>query len=429
MTGPKRGLTLAAFAAVVLGLALGVIGHRSGGTFLAGLARALQPLGALWLNALQMTVLPLVMAQILAAFTRPRAAAAVGGIGLRAAVLFTVALAASGLIAALLAGFGLNFYSVSTGLADSIRQSVVVPDIAREPAPDGGTGAEDWVSALVPSNIFAAAAAGQILPLFVATVLFGLGLSRLPESSRLPLGGVFQSIADTMLVLIRWILVGTPAAVFALVLGVTLGAGGEVVGLLGAYLLASSAVLLVLTLLVYPFAIAFGRVSLRDFARAAAPAQMIGLATRSSLAALPAHVESGRQVLRYSDTTAGFTVPLCTTGFKYSTPSSAMVKALFIGHVFGVPLGPAQILAFTGAMILISFSIVGVPRGGMPARGLPAYLAVGLPIEGYFLMEAVDDLVDVSQTLNNVTGQVGAATILSRKDRETPPEVPAGGQA
>jgi Na+/H+-dicarboxylate symporter len=416
MNGPRNGLTLAALAAVILGLALGVAGHRGEGAFLPGLARVLQPVGALWLNALQMTVIPLVVAQILAAFTRPRAAAKAGIIGLRAAVLFTVALGASGVIAALLSRVALDWYSVSPDVVAAIRQSVVVPTVETEPLPEGGT-VVDWVSALVPSNVFAAAAAGQILPLLVAAVLFGLGLSRLPESSRAPLGRVFQAVADTMLILIRWILVATPVAVFALVLGIALAAGGDVIGALGAYLLAQTGVLLVLTLLVYPIATGLGGVSLGDFARAAASAQMIGLATRSSLAALPAHVESGRRFLGYSDTTAGFTVPLCTTAFKYSTPSSAMVKALFIGHLFGVTLGVGQILAFVGAMILISFSIVGVPRGGVPARGLPAYLAVGLPIEGYFFLEAVDDLVDVSQTLNNVTGHVGGSTILSRNDR------------
>ena len=406
----------ATLAAVVLGLVLGMLGHRTGGGILPALTRLLQPVGALWLNALQMTVIPLVVAQILAAFTRPRAAAAVGGIGLRAMLLFIVALAVGGASAALLSRFALSFYSVSPDLAASIQQSMVVPSIPQQSLPGTVDGA-DWVSALVPSNVFAAAAAGQILPLFVAAVFIGLALSRLPDASREPLGRLFHAIADTMLVLIRWILLGTPVAVFALVLAVSLEAGGEFIGVLGTYFLVMSAVMLVLTLLVYPLVVAFGRVSLRDFARAAAPAQMIGMATRSSLAALPAHVESGRRFLRYSDTTAGFTVPLCTTAFKFSTPSSGMVKALFIGHLFGVALSPGQILSFVGAMILISFSIVGLPRGGVPARGLPAYLAVGLPIEGYFLLEAVDDLIDVSQTLNNVTGHVATATVLSRADR------------
>jgi Na+/H+-dicarboxylate symporter len=139
-----------------------------------------------------------------------------------------------------------------------------------------------------------------------------------------------------------------------------------VIGVLGAYLLVSGGVLLLLTMLVYPLAVAFGRTSFGDFARAAAPPQLIGLATRSSLAALPAHVESGRRLLNYSDTTAGFTVPLCTTAFKFSTPSSAMARAIFIGHVFGVALGPGQIVAFVAAMVLLSFTITGVPRGGVP---------------------------------------------------------------
>ena len=394
-------------------------GRKAGGGFIPGLARAAEPLGALWLNALQMTVIPLVVAQILAALAGPRSGAAIGGIGARALVLFAAVLFLSGFAAAALTRAALGFYTVSPELAASIRQSVVVPPAAQQAAA-GGAGAEDWVTALVPSNLFAAAAAGQILPLFLAAVLFGLAVSRLPEAPRLLLGRLFQAFADAILVLIRWILWGTPVAVFALVLGVTLEAGSEVIGVLGAYLLVSGGVLLLLTLLVYPLAVAFGRTSFGNFARAAAPPQLIGLATRSSLAALPAHVESGRRLLNYSDTTAGFTVPLCTTAFKFSTPSSAVARAIFIAHVFGVALGPGQIVAFVAAMVLLSFTILGVPRGGVPARGLPAYLAVGLPIEGYILLEAVDDLIDFAQTLNNVTGHVGTAVLLSRSDRAPP---------
>lgn len=413
-------LTLATLAALLVGLGLGIYGYESGSPFSAAVARAVQPLGALWLNALQMTVIPLVLSQILAALAGQRGARAVGAIGVRAIVLFVVLLFASGLAAAVLSRVVLGFYEVGPDVVASIRQSVVVPASAQQAG--GGFGsAGEWLASLVPSNVFAAAAEGQILPLFLFAVVFGLAVSRLPEEPRELLGRLFGAVSEAMLVLIRWILWGAPAAVFALVVAVSLQTGTRMIGVLGAYLGVGYAVMLALTALVYPLAAWFGRTSIADFARAAAPAQMIGLASRSSLAALPAHVDAGRRHLRYSDTTAGFTVPLCTAAFKWTTPISAVAKALFIAHVFGIALSPGQILAFVAAMVLLSFSILGVPRGGVPARGLPAYLAVGLPIEGYFLVEAVDDLIDYAQTLNNVTGHVGAAAILSRADRAARP--------
>jgi hypothetical protein len=107
-------------------------------------------------QALQMTVIPLVVAQILAALAGPRSGAAIGGIGLRALVLFAVLLFLSGFAAAVLTRAAVGFYTVSPELAASIRQSVVVSPAAQQAAA-GGAGPQDWVTALVPSNLVAAA--------------------------------------------------------------------------------------------------------------------------------------------------------------------------------------------------------------------------------------------------------------------------------
>ncbi len=412
-------LTMWTLGALIVGLGLGIYGYESGSAFVGTLSRTVQPLGTLWLNALQMTVIPLVVAQILTAIAGARETTGLGRIGASAVVLFVGLLFLFGIGAALVGRPIIALYDVAPDIVASIRSSVVVPPAAQAAAQSGGESATDWLVALVPSNIFAAAADGQILPLFIFAVLFGLAVTRLPDGPRAQLGQLFRAVSDTMLVLIRWILWGTPAGVFALVVGVAIETGDRMIGMLGAYVLATVAVLLIMTALFYPLVALFGRTSIADFARAAAPPQLIGLATRSSLAALPAHVDSGRRYLHYSDTSVGFTVPLCVTTFKVTTPVSAVAKALFIAHVFGIALGPAQIGAFVAAMVLLSFSILGVPRGGVPMRGLPAYLAIGLPIEGYIILEAVDDIVDFAQTLNNVTGHAATATLLSRGDRTT----------
>lgn len=417
-------LTIWTLGALVVGLGLGIYGYESGSRFVAALSRTVQPLGSLWLNALQMTVIPLVVAQILTAVAGARDATGLGRIGVRAVLLFVGLLFLFGIGAAIVGRPIIALYDVPPDIVASIRSSVVVPAAAQAAAGAGAESATDWLVGLVPSNVFAAAAEGQILPLFIFAVLFGLAVTRLPEAPRAQLGQLFSAVSETMLVLIRWILWGTPAAVFALVVGVAIESGDRMIGMLGTYVLATFAVLLIMTALFYPLAALFGRTSIADFARAAAPPQLIGLATRSSLAALPAHIESGRRHLRYSDTSVAFTVPLCVTTFKVTTPVSAVAKALFIAHVFGIALGPAQIGAFVATMVLLSFSILGVPRGGVPMRGLPAYLAIGLPIEGYIILEAVDDLIDFAQTLNNVTGHAATATLLSREDRG-----PRGAQA
>ena len=59
----------------------------------------------------------------------------------------------------------------------------------------------------------------------VFAVFFGFAASRLPESQRRPLVTVFEAVAETMIIIVRWVLLAAPLGVFALGLGVGLSAG------------------------------------------------------------------------------------------------------------------------------------------------------------------------------------------------------------
>ena len=76
-----------------------------------------------------------------------------------------------------------------------------------------------------------------------------------------------------------------------------------------------------------------------------------------------------------------------------------------------------RFVAFTFSFPLIGLTVVGVPNGGAAFRTLPAFLAVGIPVEGLVLLHAVRDINDYSATVANTTGQFAAATILSKGDR------------
>ncbi len=92
-------------------------------------------------------------------------------------------------------------------------------------------------------------------------------------------------------------------------------------------------------------------------------------------------------------------------------------KYLFLAHVFGVPLSPGQTLSFMVTVLLINFTELGLPRGGVPFRTIPAYVAAGIPIEGLVILQVANDLEDYPDTVANATGMFAAATALSRNDR------------
>ncbi len=142
----------------------------------------------------------------------------------------------------------------------------------------------------------------------------------------------------------------------------------------------------------------------------------MAIGTRSSLAALPALVAGGQQHLGLPASATGFVLPLAVASFKLNMMISGPVKLLFLAHVFQRPLGIPQLAAFLVTELILSFSTAGVPSLGT-VRSLPAYLAAGIPLEAVLMLNAVDTIPDMFKTLTNVTADMSAATILSRRER------------
>ena len=203
---------------------------------------------------------------------------------------------------------------------------------------------------------------------------------------------------------------------FALCADFAFRIGVRVTGAVAFFVILLSAILLLATVLLYPVTAILGRTSLGRFARAAAPAQVVAVSTRSSLASLPALVEGGRRHLGLPDSATGFVLPLSVATFKLSRTISSVVRLLFLAHLLNVHLGLPQLSAFLLTQLIMSFSTAGIPSVGS-IRSLPAYLAAGVPIEGVLMLNAVDTIPDIFATLANVTADMSAATILSRRDR------------
>lgn len=410
----RRNITFWSLVGLALGLVVGLFGHATGAAWVGALSRATAPLGRLWLNALQLVVLPLVITLMLAAVAgRTHDNSAVGTLGLRTVGLIVAFLTLGGIFTMVAGPPVLELYRVTPETVEAVRSSVVVPESASRAAEAGAEIGGDFISGLIPTNLFEAGQEGDILGVLLFAVAFGLAVNRLPAPRREPLSLLFTGAADAMMVMIRWILVGTPVGVFALILEMALGAGTGAAGILLAWVVFVSGLLVAFTVLLYPLTALLGRKPMRLFARAAAPAQAVALGTRSSIAALPALVEGGRRHLRFAPPVTGFVLPLCVSAFKQNRTISSTGKLLFLAHVFGVSLTMADILAFFLVVLLLSFSAVGVPRGGAAFTTLPAYLAAGIPIQGIVILEAVETIPDLFKTLLNVTADMSVAMVAS----------------
>ena len=183
-------------------------------------ADIVQPFGKLWLNALQMTVVPLVLALVIVGVNTATDAASSGRTARRAIIVFLLILSGAAAFTALVAPLALSLLTPDPGLAAALHGASGTTATATAPA----TWA-DSLTAMIPSNAIAAAAQSAMLPLVVFALFFGFALTRIDDERRAKMLDFFQAIADAMIVVVRWVLWAAPVGVFALILSVCARAG------------------------------------------------------------------------------------------------------------------------------------------------------------------------------------------------------------
>ncbi|WP_374452295.1 dicarboxylate/amino acid:cation symporter [Phenylobacterium sp.] len=366
------------------------------------------PVGGLWLDALRMTIVPLVFSLLVVGVSAAAGTAAAGGTAARALGLFGVLLTASALFSALAVSGVLAAWPAPQAAVAGLREAA---GHSSQKVPDFPTmGA--WLRAFIPTNPIEAAAETNMAPLVVFALLFGLALTRIRVELRRGLTDVFQALMDTMLVLVQWVLLVAPIGVFALALIVGAKAGFGAAGALGHYILILSGVCIAVGLLSYLLALAAG-VPLAAFARAAAPAQAVAFSTQSSIASLPAMIAGTRQ-LGASEASIGVVLPLAVSLFRITSPAANLGVAIYCAHVFGVPLNVALLAAGIGVAAVISLASVGLPGQitFFTTTG-PICLIMGVPLELLPILLAVETIPDIFRTVGNVTADM-AVTCLAK---------------
>jgi proton glutamate symport protein len=413
-TRPKSP-TLLALAALILGLGLGILVSATQSAPLRMLAVTIEPLGALWVNAIRMILIPLVVSLLVTSVTSFSDVRSLGRLGARTISLFLLLLAGVAVLSATVAPPLFERMSIDPGAALALRAHATTAAAATELPTLRG-----FIVGLVPTNPLRAAADGAMLPLIVFTFLFALATTYLPKDLRALVTGLCRAVSQAMLTIVHWILVLTPIGVFALAVDMGATLGFTAAQAVGYYVVVLCGLVLVAILALYPVVALSSRTSMRQFARACAPAQAVAAGTRSSLASLPALIEGARQVLGDRPGITGFVLPLAVSTFKLNTPIADLVGPLFLAHLYGVHLTPMQILTMTAVTIAMSFSNPGIPSGGLFVVTAPVMMSAGLPLEGIGLLIAADAIPDIFNTLINVTGDMAVATIVAPTAAESP---------
>lgn len=392
-------LTLAMAVGLAAGLLLGLAASVTGSPLLLGVARGVEPLGTLFMNAIQMVVIPLVVTTIftgVASMADPRKLGKLGGAGVGFYWLTTLPAIV----------LGMAVMRIGLGFA---------PDVT---IPGGGEvaagelpGLVDFVVRLVPSNPVAAAAEGDLLPLIVFTALFAAAAGLAGGTSRARLVELAEAVTRALVKLVHWILWTAPVGVFALAAPVTAESGWAMLQNLAVFIVAVAVGLVVLVAAVYLPAVRFlGGMGGGRFLRGCIAPATIGFTTTSQVASLPVMIDAAEEELGVTRRVASLILALGASLNRAGTALFQGASVVFLASVYGVPFPASAVGGAVVATFLVAMTVAPVPSAGVVTLA-PALDAVGVPAGSLGLLLGIDRIPDMLRSATNVVGSVAGAVV------------------
>lgn len=419
-------------AGALLGLAAQA---ASGDPRVAGWVQALDtqvmdPVGKLFIQAIKFVVVPLVVSSLILGIASLGDIRRIGRIGAKTMAYYAGTLTAAVLIA-IATGLTLKpGASLSEDVKDRLLETFR-PILDSKVASAKGTGAStvgDFIVGMIPANPLEAAVSGEMLPLIVGSLLFGLAVTTLARSHSEPILKLCEGVYEAMLRIVGAIMATAPYAVFALLFGTVSRLGWDVFAALlhftGVCLLA----FLLQAVLVYLPAIRIlsgwkpGAYILRTF-----PVLQTAFSTSSSNATLPLSLKTAEEELGVPRHIAGFTIPLGATVNMDGTAIYIVLTGLFSAKI----LLPAPLTLVQLGMLGIMAGLAAIGAAGIPGGSIPlmagVFASVGIPPVGIALVLGVDRILDMCRTTLNVYGDLTCATFVARSEGLLTQVVPDGG--
>jgi Na+/H+-dicarboxylate symporter len=371
--------------------------------------------GRLFLNALRMLVVPLVASAVIVGISGVGTVEGFGRLGLKTVVYYLT----TTFLAAVLGLLMVNLIAPGTG---ATPLAAATPETAAKLQQVGGRGMADVAEIflrLVPVNVVASAAEGDMLGLIFFSVLFGIFAARLRPELKEPLVNVWRGIYEVMLAITDLVMRFAAIGVFALVAKVVATTGTDAFAQVARFFVT---VLLALGLHMFvtlPLILwLVGRVNPILHFRAMMPALLTAFSTASSSATLPLTMDCVEKRAGVSNRTASFVLPLGATINMDGTALYECVAAVFIAQAYGVQLSFTAQLTIVLLALLTSIGVAGIPAASLVAIVI-ILNALGLPPEGIGLILAVDRVLDMCRTSVNIFSDSCGAVVIGRSEGET----------
>ena len=408
----SRSLPTLVITSLILGLSIGaVIRSMTGNSWAGPLVDFFDVIGTMWVNALRMTVIPLVVPLLIGSIAGGRGTGgSAGRLGMTTIAVFVTLVAVLATTAALTASLVFSGLHVDPAVTSQLRASV-----AGTVLPAGDISLGGSFKALIPANPIKAAADGAMLSIIVFAAAFGFATLAAPEKLRMRIVAFAHTLSSIMLILVQGVLLLAPLGIFALTLVVGARIGGIAFTAMGYFIAVKFIAAVVVVIALFGLTVSLGRLSARRVLKGAAPAILVAAGTSSSLSALPAMIEGARDTWNLPERVYGFVLPLAVATIKPTSSYGWVFNSFFIATLYGIPFGPAQLALAAGYSVLFNATIPGIPNGGGGGLLGVMLLALGLPLEGLAIILAMDPVVDRFNTIGNVASDMAVTAVLAAR--------------
>ncbi len=401
---------------VPFGILIGILAGAALGAVVPGFMQAIDFIGRLFINALQVVVVPLILAAIISGVASFGDLPKIGRTGARVIAYFAATSAIAVIIGLVLA----LVINPGSGVSEEALKAYALPG----GYPTGNV--SDMLSALIPLNLPAGIVGGQYLGLILFSIFAGGILATMGAGAR-TVTTFFRQFNDVIMKLVRLLLYAAPVGVFSIVGSAVASNSGSVEGLtrgFGWYALTILIGLAIQAFVVLP--VILGRFTGRspvDYLRSLSPALMTALGTSSSAATLPVTYRCAVDDGHVDQRAGALVLPLGAVANLNGTAMSVIVATLFLANVFGLTLGAMQIAVMVATTLLVSIGVAGMPMATPIVTTIVLSVVGFSPVQillGTSAIMALDWLVDRGRAFVNVWGDaVGVAVIAETFEFKT----------
>ncbi len=394
---------------IMIGLALGII---CGLIFYQnkGAITVMQSLGTIFIRLIQMIVMPIVVSCLTVGIANIGDIKKLGRIGGKTLIYFevltTIALIL-GIVMANITHPG-SFIDIHKLHATDISQYMSTAKSAEH-----NSGFWPLILSIIPTNIFKSMSDGDMMPVILFSVLFGLGIAAVGEKAKI-LINVLNAVSEVMFKVTNWVMKFAPIGVFGLI-GMTIAEMGISALLpLGLFILIAYVTMLIFIIVVLGITAHIFHLRYWKTMRAILDEIVLAFTTASSEVTLPRLMKKTHEM----GVSKGITAFVIPTGYTFNLDGSAIYQslaAIFLAQAYGLHLSLSHQITLLVVLMITSKGMAGVPGASFVVL-LASVSTIGVPMAGLTFIAGIDRFVDMGRTAVNVVGNSIATLVIGESE-------------